>query len=54
MRKGFDGPFAMVDIVIRQDPFSGHLFVFCNQRRDRLRILLWDRDGPAIVHKRLE
>jgi len=54
MRKGFDGLFALVENVIEQDPFSGHLFVFRNQRRDRLKILWWDRDGLAIFYKRLE
>lgn len=54
MRKGFDGLFALVENVIREDPFSGHLFVFRNQRRDRLKILWWDRDGLAIFYKRLE
>lgn len=54
MRKGFDGLFALVESVINEDPFSGHLFVFRNQRRDRLKVLWWDRDGLAIFYKRLE
>jgi len=54
MRKGFDGLFSLVENVIREDPFSGHLFVFRNQRRDRLKVLWWDRDGLAIFYKRLE
>jgi transposase len=54
MRKGFDGLFALVENVIREDPFSGHSFVFRNQRRDRLKVLWWDRDGLAIFYKRLE
>ena len=54
MRKGFDGLFALVEHVIRENPFSGHLFVFRNRRRDRLKILWWDRDGLAIFYKRLE
>ena len=54
MRKGFDGLFALVENVIREDPFSGHLFVFRNRRRDRLKVLWWDRDGLAIFYKRLE
>jgi transposase len=54
MRKGFDGLFAIVENIIREDPFSGHLFVFRNHRRDRLKILWWDRDGLAIFYKRLE
>lgn len=54
MRKGFDGLFALVETLICEDPFSGHLFVFRNQRRDRLKLLWWDRDGLAIFYKRLE
>lgn len=54
MRKGFDGLFALVENVIREDPFSGHLFVFRNRKRDRLKLLWWDRDGLAIFYKRLE
>lgn len=54
MRKGFNGLFAIVENVISEDPFSGHLFVFRNRRRDRLKILWWDRDGLAIWYKRLE
>ena len=53
MRNGFDG-FALVESVIQEDPFSGHLFVFRNARRDRLKLLWWDRDGLAIFYKRLE
>ena len=53
MRKGFDGLFALVENVIREDPFSGHLFVFRNRRRDRLKVLWWDNDGLAIFYKRL-
>ena len=54
MRKGFDGLFTLVENVIEQDPFCGHLFVFRNRRRDRLKIMWWDRDGLAIWYKRLE
>jgi len=54
MRKGFDGLFGLVENVINEDPFSGHLFVFRNARRDRLKVLWWDRDGLAIFYKRLE
>src|SRR5262245_53813838 len=54
LRKGFDGLFALVENMIQEDPFSGHLFVFRNRARDRLKVLWWDRDGLAVFYKRLE
>jgi len=54
MRKGFDGLQGIVTGVLEQDPLSGHLFLFVNRRRDKLKILYWDGDGLAIWYRRLE
>jgi transposase len=54
MRKGFDGLCGLAEHVMQQDPLSGHLFVFRNRRRDRLKVMYWDHDGLAIWYKRLE
>lgn len=54
MRKGFDGLQGIVTAVLEQDPLSGHLFLFVNGRRDKLKILYWDGDGLAIWYRRLE
>ncbi len=54
MRKSFDGLSAAVQTVFGRDVLDGHLFLFLNRRRDRIKILWWDRDGLAIWSKRLE
>jgi transposase len=54
MRKSFRGLLVLTEAVLRQDPNSGHLFVFVNQRRDLLKILHWDGSGYWIWYRRLE
>lgn len=54
LRRGFDGLAAATRSVIRQDPLSGHLFVFLNRRRNRMKLLVWDRTGYLLLYKRLE
>jgi transposase len=45
MRKQMNGLAALVEGVLKADPFSGALFVFINRRRDKLKMLVWDRTG---------
>jgi len=54
MRKSFDGLSGLVEECFRQDLLTGHLFLFVNRRRDRIKVLYFDHDGLAIWYKRLE
>lgn len=54
MRKQIDGLVILAKEVIQQDPTSGALFGFINARRNKLKLLLWERNGFVIWYKRLE
>ena len=52
-RKGHDGLAALVQSTLREDPFTGTVFVFRAKRADRLKILFWDGSGLVMAYKRL-
>jgi len=54
MRKGFNGLSSMAQEVLKQDPFSGHLFVFRGRRSDLIKVIWWDGQGACLFSKRLE
>ena len=53
-RKAHDGLVALVRDTFQDDPFSGDVFVFHNGAKDRVKLLLWDRNGFWLLYKRLE
>ena len=54
MRKGFEGLYGLVRDRLSCEPLSGHLFLFCNGQRNRLKVLVWDGSGLWVCAKRLE
>ena len=54
MRKSFDGLSGIVTSVLARDPMSGEVYIFVNRRRDRMKLLLWDKSGFWLFYKRLE
>lgn len=54
MRKGFEGLFGLVRDELGREPLSGHLFLFANKTRTRLKVLFWDGSGLWVCAKRLE
>ncbi len=54
MRKGFEGLYGLVRDQLRLEPLSGHIFIFSNAQRNRLKLLFWDGSGLWVCAKRLE
>ncbi len=54
MRKGFNGLSGLVRNELDKDPLSGDVFVFVNRRRNRMKLLVWDRTGFMLYYKLLE
>ena len=54
LRQSFNGLSAWVKNELRADPLNGHLFIFTNRRRNRLKVLYWDGSGLWVCIKRLE
>ena len=54
MRKQIDGLAQMVEAVFAADAFGGQVFVFLGKRRNKVKLLWWDRHGFFLLHKRLE
>jgi len=53
LRRGHDGLVALVRSEWKMNPYEGHLFVFLGRRLDRVKILVWDRNGFVLYYKRL-
>lgn len=54
MRKGMDGLAMLVERVLREDPFSGHLFAFRGRKANLIKIVFWDGNGLCLFTKRLD
>ncbi len=54
MRKSFDGLSGIVINELNGNPLSGDVYIFINRRRDRIKLLIWDRNGFWLLYKRLE
>jgi len=53
MRKGFEGLYGLARDRLQCEPLSGHVFLFCNAQRNRLKLLVWDGSGLWVCAKRL-
>lgn len=53
MRKSIDGLCAIIQDTLRMDPYANSLYLFCGRRRDRIKALLYEKDGFVLLYKRL-
>lgn len=53
MRKSIDGLCAIIQDKLKMDPYSSCLYLFCGRRCDRIKALLWEKDGFVLLYKRL-
>jgi transposase len=54
LRLGFEGLYGLAEQQLGQNPLSGHLFLFCNRERNKIKALFWDGSGLWLCTKRLE
>lgn len=54
LRKGIDGLVAIIETNFKLDPYSSSMFIFCGGRRDRIKVIVHDRDGFTLLYKRLD
>jgi len=54
LRKSVEGLSIIVEHILKLDPFSTHLFAFCNRNQDKIKILVWENNGFWLHYKRLE
>ena len=54
MRKSFNGLSGLIKNELEADPLDGAVYIFINKRRNRIKLLVWDRTGFVIYYKRLE
>ena len=54
MRKQMNGLAVLVEMGMEKNPMDGSLFVFCNKTRDKIKILVWEKNGFIVFYKRLE
>lgn len=53
-RRGINGLAVLVEDTLRMNPFAEQLYVFCNRRRNQIKILYWEQNGFCLWQKRLE